>query len=52
MLVDLTPSKGEPDEALAAVATRRSEGKSVVIAPCIEPREDPEARTRVIQLQA
>ena len=38
-IVDLSPSKTPPDEVLAAVASRRTEGHACVIATCLHPAE-------------
>ena len=38
-VIDLSPSKVAPDEVLAAVASHRAEGRSAVIATCLQPRE-------------
>jgi PleD family two-component response regulator len=42
-VVDLSPSKVPPDEVLAAVASHRAEGRSIVIATCLQPRESLDA---------
>jgi len=42
-VIDLSPSKVAPDEVLSAVASRRAEGQSTVIATCLQPKESLEA---------